>query len=47
MTENAGEKKNNPEFDVSMGSYDGAETAEFIGLYICLAKYPTLSPIPL
>ena len=27
-------KKNNSNFDVTMGSYDGAETAEIVGLYV-------------
>ena len=27
-------KKNNSDFDVTMGSYDGAETAEIVGLYV-------------
>ena len=27
-------KKDNPDFDVAMGSYDGAEVCEFVGLYI-------------
>ena len=27
-------KKDNPDFDVTMGSYDGAEVCELIGLYI-------------
>ena len=27
-------KKDNPSFDVTMGAYDGAEVAEFVGLYI-------------
>ena len=27
-------KKNNSDFDVTMGSYDGAETAEILGLYV-------------
>ena len=27
-------KKENPSFDVTMGAFDGAEVAEFIGLYI-------------
>ena len=27
-------KKENPTFDVTMGSYDGAEVAEFVGLYL-------------
>ena len=27
-------KKNNPEFDVTMGSFDGAETSELVGLYL-------------
>ena len=37
------EKKNNPEFDVTMGSYDGAETAELIGLYL-LSKVSRIIP---
>lgn len=28
------EKKKNPSFDVTMGSYDGAETSELVGLYL-------------
>ena len=28
------EKKNNPGFDVTMGSFDGAETSELVGLYL-------------
>ena len=27
-------KKNNPEFDFTMGSFDGAETSELVGLYL-------------
>ena len=27
-------KKDNPSFDVTMGSYDGAEVCELVGLYI-------------
>ena len=27
-------KKDNPDFDVTMGSYDGAEVYELIGLYL-------------
>ena len=27
-------KKDNPDFDVTMGSYDGAEVCELVGLYI-------------
>ena len=27
-------KKDNPEFDVTMGSYDGAEICELVGLYL-------------
>ena len=27
-------KKNEPDFDVAMGSYDGAEICELVGLYI-------------
>jgi len=27
-------KKENPTFDVTMGSYDGAEVAEFVGLFL-------------
>ena len=27
-------KKNNPEFDVTMGSYDGAEVCELVGLFL-------------
>ena len=27
-------KKDNPEFDVTMGSYDGAELCELVGLYL-------------
>ena len=27
-------KKNNSDFDVTMGSYDGAETADMVGLYV-------------
>ena len=27
-------KKTNPEFDVAMGTYDGAEICEFVGLYL-------------
>ena len=34
-------KKNNSDFDVTMGSFDGAETCELIGLYI-LDKLKTL-----
>ena len=40
---NCWEKKNNPEFDVTMGSYDGAETAELIGLYL-LSKISRIIP---
>ena len=29
-----GLKKDNPDFDVTMGSYDGAEVCESVGLYI-------------
>ena len=32
--ENLGEEKNNPGFDVTMGSFDGAETSELVGLYL-------------
>lgn len=28
------QKKKNPEFDVTMGSFDGAETSELVGLYL-------------
>ena len=31
---NAWVKKDNPEFDVTMGSYDGAEICELVGLYL-------------
>ena len=31
--ENQGIKRTNPEFDVTMGSFDGAETCELVGLY--------------
>ena len=27
-------KKDNPDFDVTMGSYDGAEVYELVGLYL-------------
>ena len=27
-------RKNNHEFDVTMGSFDGAETSELVGLYL-------------
>ena len=27
-------KKSNPDFDVTMGSFDGAEISEIVGLYI-------------
>ena len=27
-------KKDNPDFDVTMGSYDGAEVSELVGLYL-------------
>ena len=27
-------KKNNPQFDVTMGAYDGAEVCELVGLFI-------------
>ena len=27
-------KKDNPEFDVTMGTYDGAELCELVGLYL-------------
>ena len=27
-------KKDNPDFDVTMGSYDGAEVCELVGLYL-------------
>ena len=27
-------KKSNENFDVTMGAYDGAEVADFVGLYI-------------
>ena len=29
-----GKKKDNPEFDVTMGSYDGAELCKLDGLYL-------------
>ena len=29
-------------FDVTMGSYDGAETSELIGVYYCLSLQPNL-----
>ena len=32
--ENIWVKKNNPHFDVTMGSYDGAEVCEIVGLYL-------------
>jgi len=32
--ENIWVKKNNPHFDVTMGSYDGAEICEIVGLYL-------------
>ena len=32
--ENPWVKKDNPEFDVTMGSYDGAELCELVGLYL-------------
>ena len=28
------DKKDNPESDVTMGSYDGAELCELVGLYL-------------
>ena len=28
------QKKSNSEFDVTMGSYDGAETRELVGLFL-------------
>ena len=31
---NAWVKKDNPEFDVTMGSYDGAKICELVGLYL-------------
>ena len=27
-------KRDNPDFDVTMGSYDGAEVCELVGLYL-------------
>ena len=30
----SGLKKDNPDFDVAMGSFDGAERCELIGLYL-------------
>ena len=27
-------KKNNPDFDVTVGSYDGSEVCELVGLYL-------------
>ena len=33
-------KKNNPEFDVTMGAYDGAEVCELVGLFL-LSKVKT------
>ena len=35
---NAWVKKDNPEFDVTMGSYDGAEICELVGLYCTCLK---------
>ena len=35
------EKEGNPLFDVTMGSYDGAEVCELVGLYL-LSKFPPL-----
>ena len=32
--DNIGKKIHNPEFDVSMGSMDGAQIAELIGIYV-------------
>ena len=37
------EKKNNPEFDITMGSFDGAETSELVGLYL-LSKVTNIIP---
>ena len=34
MNEQPWVKKENPTFDVTMGSYDGAEVAEFVGLFL-------------
>ena len=36
-------KKECPEFDVSMGAYDGAEVAELVGLYL-LHKMEEIHP---
>ena len=36
-------KKSNENFDVTMGAYDGAEVAEFVGLYI-LSKLEKIIP---
>ena len=34
ITQDEEEKRTNPEFDVTMGSYDGAESSELVGLYL-------------
>ncbi len=34
MTENLAQKRSNSLFDVTMGSYDGAEIYELVGLFI-------------
>ena len=36
-------KKNNSEFDVTMGSYDGAEICELVGLFL-LHELSTIIP---
>ena len=38
-----GSKKNNSEFDVTMGSYDGAEICELVGLFL-LHELSTIIP---
>ena len=36
-------KMTNPDFDVTMGSYDGTETCELVGLYLShIVNYPIL-----
>ena len=40
ISENPWIKRKNPEFDVTMGSFDGAETCELVGLYVLAQLTP-------